>query len=132
MLQLSTIVAAICCVCCVAGYDLFVDLTSGTTLHTSSSLSWATSLYGSGTCGKKGVLKLSFGAPGSANRKNKVLIDMWFNNPSGWVFNIGDSPTNNGYGGDSATTSGTPKYKEPVLHFVSMVTTRTVPQVGFS
>ncbi|XP_046341934.2 uncharacterized protein LOC124122831 [Haliotis rufescens] len=105
MLQLSTLIAAFCCVCYVAGYDFTVDLTSGTTINTSSSLSWKTSLYGSGTCGKRGVLKLSFGAPGSANRKNKVLIDMWFSNPSGWVFNIGDSPTNNGYGGDSGTTS---------------------------
>ncbi|XP_046585035.1 uncharacterized protein LOC124292007 [Haliotis rubra] len=102
---LPATLAVLCCFSLVTGYDLFVDLTSGTTLQSCSSLSWATSLYGSGTCGKKGVLKLSFGAPGSANRKNKVLIDMWFNNPSGWVFNIGDSPTNNGYGGDGATTS---------------------------
>ncbi|XP_046344423.2 uncharacterized protein LOC124125190 [Haliotis rufescens] len=104
-LQLPATLAVLCCVSVATGYDLFVDLTSGTTINTSSSLSWKTSLYGTGTCRKRGVLKLSFGAPGSKSRKNKVLIDMWFSNPSGWVFNIGDSPTNNGYGGDSRSTS---------------------------
>ena len=54
-------------------------------------------------CSGQGVLKLKFD---STNRQRVARFDLEFGETiSGFTFNIGDSPTNNGYGGDSGTTS---------------------------
>ena len=47
-------------------------------------------------CMQQGVVKLSFGKPGSSHRHDAILIDMTFDTPSEWVFNIGDSISNDG------------------------------------
>ena len=54
-------------------------------------------------CSGEGVLKLKFEPDGT---KKIARLDFELGNiVSGFTFNIGDSPTNNGYGGDSGTTS---------------------------
>jgi hypothetical protein len=46
-------------------------------------------------CAMQALMKLSFKK--GAKRSGKVLIDMWFDKPSDWVFNIGDSKSNDGW-----------------------------------
>ncbi|KAK2172520.1 hypothetical protein NP493_955g00019 [Ridgeia piscesae] len=60
--------------------------------------SWLKPLSGSGTCAKQGVLQLD--PPLWAK---SLTLHLKFSNPTGWSFNLGDSETNNGYGGDSGT-----------------------------
>ncbi|XP_041354392.1 uncharacterized protein LOC121372175 [Gigantopelta aegis] len=101
-----------CAVClCLLGcamavtYDMEINLSTGVVTGSDSSISWFTTLVGSSNipCSKRGVLKLTFNSAGLAKRK--VRIDMTFSNPKGYSFNIGDSRTNNAWGGDSRTQS---------------------------
>ncbi|CAL1525900.1 unnamed protein product [Lymnaea stagnalis] len=54
-------------------------------------------------CSTRGVLKITL--PQDDASKRRVVLDMEFENPTGWTFNLGDSSTNNGYAGDSSSQS---------------------------
>ena len=56
----------------------------------------------SGTCDYQGVLKITY--PILTPQTRLLRFDMYFNSPTGWNFNIGDSSTNNGFGGDASST----------------------------
>ena len=49
-------------------------------------------------CNHRGVLKITY--PTLSPQPRLLRFDMYFNSPTGWNFNIGDSGTNNGYAGD--------------------------------
>ncbi|XP_055897782.1 uncharacterized protein LOC129928258 [Biomphalaria glabrata] len=78
-------------------YDAFYDFKKRFSKH-DPQIKMFHSFTGSG-CSMRGVFKLEFG------RGDRLLIDMIFEDPQGWVYNLGDSSTNNGYGGDAGTQS---------------------------
>ncbi|KAI0231003.1 hypothetical protein LSAT2_018621 [Lamellibrachia satsuma] len=95
----------ICVKCCYpesGTCDFSADLSSGdATLDATTT--WLKSLAPSGSTGciKQGVVKLE--PPVWAK---SMTLRMKFENPKGFSFNLGDSPTNNGYAGDAGTFPG--------------------------
>ena len=53
-------------------------------------------------CCARGTLNISLSASDS---RRGLLVDLWFDDPSTWAFNLGDSKSNNGYKGDSGHSS---------------------------
>ncbi|XP_059153612.1 uncharacterized protein LOC131939350 [Physella acuta] len=82
-------------------YDAFYDLQTGTN-KVNESVSIYVPFTGSG-CSSVGVLKIALSKDDL--RKKRVLVDLFMTNPTGWVFDLGDSDTNNGYAGDAMTQS---------------------------
>uniref|UniRef100_A0A2C9LWR9 Uncharacterized protein n=1 Tax=Biomphalaria glabrata TaxID=6526 RepID=A0A2C9LWR9_BIOGL len=83
-------------------YDAFYDLATGKSRDFAPSIIRVQNIVGVG-CNARGVLKLAFSDTDAS--KKRLLIDLFFTSPNGWVFNLGDSSTNNGFGGDSSTQS---------------------------
>lgn len=79
-------------------------------LSDSENISWVsplsyleTSVMEHSPCSAQGVVKLKYDP---SNMRRVARFDLDFGEMlSGFTFNIGDSPTNNGYGGDTGTTS---------------------------
>ena len=87
-----------------------VDLTSGKYEQASqseTSLAWLQQPNSpSGTCLRQGVMRATFPQPREGNQPCRLKFDFHLQpNTSGFAFDIGDSPTVNGYGGDAGTTS---------------------------
>lgn len=103
-------------------YDVEIDLTSGIVhgklapgltwlLHPS----WPKKRKSDWTsqCALQSVLKLSFSPPKrnvqdlgprkTGLERRKLLIDLWFQKPHKWIFNLGDSSSNDGLSGDGST-----------------------------
>ncbi|ESO87957.1 hypothetical protein LOTGIDRAFT_234762 [Lottia gigantea] len=82
-------------------YDLEVDLTSGAYIGNQAGISWVSKISKGiqEKCGLQGVVKMEF-PPISDGVQGTIMIDMWFDTPSEWVFNIGDSAANDGLSGD--------------------------------
>nr|KAG5685999.1 hypothetical protein BaRGS_028332 [Batillaria attramentaria] len=85
------------------GSDLCIDLTSGNvngTVSSANGFAWHSALTSSSSpCTRQGVLKLTF----NNSTRKRAEIFMRFSNSTDWSFNVGDSSTNNGWGGDAAT-----------------------------
>ncbi|CAL1540131.1 unnamed protein product [Lymnaea stagnalis] len=81
-------------------YDAVYDLANNDVPVKNDSVTIVEGLVGEG-CKTRGVLKLEL----SKLYRRRVLIHLFFNTPTGWVFNLGDSKTNNGYAGDSGSQS---------------------------
>lgn len=56
-------------------------------------------------CTQQGVLKISLGNTTISTKRGRVLIDFIFRKPCGFAFNVGDSVSNNGEGGDDGDQS---------------------------
>ncbi|XP_046555258.1 uncharacterized protein LOC124264551 [Haliotis rubra] len=86
-------------------YDVFVNLESGKVWGNHSDVIWLhpPSEESSSLCSRQGLARLQFRQPSSNQRHDKIKIDMWFDSPSGWVFNVGDSKSNDGGSGDGTT-----------------------------
>ena len=87
-----------------------VDLTSGEyelTSQSETTLSWILRPNSpAGTCTRRGVMRATFPQPREGKQPCRLKFDFHLQpNSSGITFNIGDSPTVNGYGGDAGTTS---------------------------
>ena len=87
-----------------------VDLTSGEYQLASQSqtaLSWTVlPTSPAGTCTRQGVMRATFPQPREGKQPCRLKFDFQFQrSKSGFTFDIGDSPTVNGYGGDAGTTS---------------------------
>uniref|UniRef100_A0A2C9KLA4 Uncharacterized protein n=1 Tax=Biomphalaria glabrata TaxID=6526 RepID=A0A2C9KLA4_BIOGL len=78
-------------------YDAWFDFTNNV-IRTAPDISIYNDFVGTG-CSTRGVLKLTV-SKDDPDRK-RLLFDLFFDNPQGWVFNLGDSETNNGYAGDA-------------------------------
>ncbi|XP_013079806.2 uncharacterized protein LOC106065512 [Biomphalaria glabrata] len=78
-------------------YDALFDFPQNIA-RTATGISVFTNFQGSG-CSSRGVLKLTVSKDDLT--KKRLLIDLFFDNPQGWVFDLGDSETNNGYAGDA-------------------------------
>ncbi|KAL9988365.1 hypothetical protein ACROYT_G002802 [Oculina patagonica] len=73
-----------------------------------SNIAWVDNLTGGkpGTCASQGKLRIRFDP--RCGPKRTARIDLWFaRQVTGFSFDIGDSPTVNGFGGDSGTTPNT-------------------------
>ncbi|CAG5115643.1 unnamed protein product [Candidula unifasciata] len=83
-------------------YDAFYDFlanTSTNNLHVEVIEGFTGSC-----CSRRGVLKLKLAAAATDPSKRRVLVDLFMDgSPTDWVFNLGDSITNNGYAGDGNT-----------------------------
>lgn len=87
-----------------------VDLTTGVYEQSSQSetaLTWIQQPNSpTGTCTRQGVMKATFPQPREENQPCRLTFDFHLQpNSSGFTFDIGDSPTVNGHGGDAGTTS---------------------------
>ena len=87
-----------------------VDLTSGKYKLASQSqttLSWIVlPTSPAGKCTRQGVMKATFPRPRQGRQQCRLKFDLYLQKgKSGFTFDIGDSPTVNGYGGDAGTTS---------------------------
>jgi hypothetical protein len=82
-------------------YDALYDFQNNVTT-TSPYVTLLGGLTGTG-CATQGVLKLALASAAVDANRRRVLIDFFFTNPTNWVFNLGDSITNDGYAGDSST-----------------------------
>ncbi|RNA09284.1 signal CUB and EGF-like domain-containing 1 isoform X1, partial [Brachionus plicatilis] len=84
--------------------DLKYKLSDSENISWISPLSYLeTSVMEHSPCSAQGVLRLKYD-PGSMRRVARFDLDFG-EMLSGFTFNIGDSPTNNAYGGDTGTTS---------------------------
>ncbi|KAH9495528.1 hypothetical protein Btru_013508 [Bulinus truncatus] len=82
-------------------YDAFWDAEHNI-LKTHPDITVHSPFSGAG-CSSAGVFKITI--PPKDVTRRRVLIDFILNNPTGWVYHIGDSSTNDGYGGDAGTQS---------------------------
>ncbi|XP_059152792.1 uncharacterized protein LOC131938683 [Physella acuta] len=80
-------------------YDAFFDFETGVKKE-NESVAVHIPFTGSG-CSTIGVLKIMLSKDDV--RKKRVLVDMEMTSPTGWLFDLGDSDTNNGYAGDAMT-----------------------------
>ncbi|XP_068721951.1 uncharacterized protein [Montipora capricornis] len=106
---LSTI-TALGCLSCNQPRDPFcptfqVDLKRNIAYGRDANIAWVDRLRVlSGLCTNQGKLRLTFDKPG-LGRKRTARIDLWFaRQVTGYSFDIADSPTVNGWGGDAGTT----------------------------
>ncbi|KAK7100076.1 uncharacterized protein [Littorina saxatilis] len=87
--------------------DFEADLISGESKINGPGISWVSALTtptkNLGTCGchKQGVVKLTF----NTSDRTKAEITFSLGKSKGYTFDIGDSHTNDGYGGDLGTQS---------------------------
>ncbi|KAL9988364.1 hypothetical protein ACROYT_G002801 [Oculina patagonica] len=81
-----------------------VDLLNKKWSGSDSNIAWVDHLVSKpGFCATQGKLRIRFDPRCGAKRTAR--IDLWFaRQVTGFSFNIGDSPTVNGYGGDAGTT----------------------------
>ncbi|KAK6172094.1 hypothetical protein SNE40_018049 [Patella caerulea] len=86
-------------------YDLEIDLTSGQYHGNHFAITWISNLTRglSEKCGLQGVVELTFPRALANEDQVTAMIDMWFDTPTAWVFNIGDSKSNDGFSGDGQT-----------------------------
>lgn len=88
-----------------ADYDAFYDFSYENQTHQTEGVTVFERFNYSG-CSTKGVLKIKVSDPYDFRyNRRRVLIDLIFTSPSGWAFNLGDSPTNRGSGGDQGSYS---------------------------
>lgn len=104
-------------------YDVEIDLTTGI-VHGKSTAGLTWLLHPSlpkkrksnllSECRLQSVMKLSFSPPTKKNedlksqkdtrpKRRKLLIDLWLQKPHNWIFNLGDSSSNDGLSGDGST-----------------------------
>ncbi|XP_067650043.1 uncharacterized protein [Haliotis asinina] len=86
-------------------YDVYANLETGNIWGNHSDIIWLDppSEESSLLCSRRGLARLQFRQSSSNQRHDKIKIDMWFDTPSGWVFNVGDSKSNDGGSGDGTT-----------------------------
>lgn len=84
-----------------------VDLKNRRAYGSDSNIAWVNYLrVKRGICATQGKLRIRFDK--GCGPKRTARIDLWFaRQVTGFTFDIGDSPTVNGYGGDSGTTPNT-------------------------
>ncbi|CAG5115644.1 unnamed protein product [Candidula unifasciata] len=83
-------------------YDAFYDFQNNVTT-TNPNVQELGGFTGSG-CSRRGVLKLLLAPAVTDPGRRRVLVDLFMDgNPTEWVFNLGDSSSNNGYAGDADT-----------------------------
>nr|KAI8730014.1 DUF4347 domain-containing protein [Biomphalaria glabrata] len=93
---------SVCCKPVDSGYyDAFYDFNLGS-FRDYPGITVVQRFVGTG-CSTRGVLKLTFNK--DLPSQQRMLIDIYVDKPQGWVFNLGDSSTNNGWGGDERTQS---------------------------
>ena len=107
-----------------------VDLTTGVYEQASQSettLTWIQQPNSpAGTCTRQGVMKVTFPQPREGNQPCRLKFDFHLQpNASGFTFDIGDSPTVNGYGGDAGTTSNAAEVHSQATSF--NIFTGTIP-----
>ena len=107
-----------------------VDLTTGVYEQASQSettLTWIQQPNSpAGTCTRQGVMKATFPQPREGNQPCRLKFDFHLQpNASGFTFDIGDSPTVNGYGGDAGTTSNAAEVHSQATSF--NIFTDTIP-----
>ena len=72
-----------------------------------------------GTCTRQGVMRATFPQPREGKQPCRLKFDFHLlPNSSGITFDIGDSPTVNGYGGNSGTTSNSAEVHSLVNNFL--------------
>ncbi|XP_059143797.1 uncharacterized protein LOC131931107 [Physella acuta] len=87
--------------CPILDYDAFYDLKTKRVVN-DKDVTVVYDLIGN-ECQTRGVLKLSLASSGTDRRR--VLIDLFFGQTYGWLFNLGDSISNHGYGFDLGNQS---------------------------
>lgn len=84
-------------------YDSYIDLQTATRCD-SPHVSIVNSFHGTPGCNAAGTLKLALASATEDPRRRGVIIDMFFDNPQGYTFNIGDSVSNDAWGQDGGDT----------------------------
>ncbi|BFZ14529.1 hypothetical protein BsWGS_17568 [Bradybaena similaris] len=86
-------------------YDAVYDFQSSYNNIVNEHVTQVVGFSGSG-CATQGVLKLALASAAVDPNRRRVKVDLFMDGgPTGWVFNLGDSSTNDGYGGDGSTQS---------------------------